>query len=350
MLKKLLVTSLVVGFVFASLHSVSASADAATGTRIRIGLSMDTLKEERWQRDRDLFVKRAHELGADVLVQASNGNDVLQNSQAENLLTQGIDVLVVVPHNGVTAASIVDAAHRAGKKVISYDRLIRNSDVDLYLSFDNVEVGRLQASYLLKLVPKGNYLLIGGAPTDNNAKMLREGQMEVLRPAIARGDIKVVSDQWARDWQASEALKLTENALSRARNDIQAVVASNDGTAGGAISALKQQGLAGKVAVSGQDADLAGCQRIAEGTQAVTVYKPIQALAARAAEAAFALARGEPINATSTVDNGKKQVQAILLKPIQVDRSNLVETVVKDNFHTLEAVYKNVPQDQRKKL
>ncbi|MDZ4676324.1 MAG: D-xylose ABC transporter substrate-binding protein [Oligoflexia bacterium] len=324
---------------FASLIGFSAHG---ADKKIRIGLSMDTLKEERWQRDRDLFVKRAKELGAEVLVQSANGNDALQFSQAENLLTQGVDVLVVVPHNGVVAASIVVAAHKAGKKVVSYDRLIQNSDVDLYLSFDPVEVGRLQAAYLVEHVKKGNFVLIGGSPTDSNAKLARKGQMQALQPAIDRGDIKIVTDAWAREWQASEALKHTENALSKNNNNVQAIVASNDGTAGGAISALKQQNLAGKVMVSGQDADLTACQRIVEGTQSMTVYKPIQALAYKAAESAVALAKGEAVVANTTINNGKKEVPSLLIKPIQVDKNNIDLTVVKDGFHPREAVYKNV--------
>lgn len=320
----------------------STFAFGAGAKKIRIGLAMDTLKEERWQRDRDLFVKKAQELGAEVLVQAANGNASLQTSQAENLLTQNIDVLVVVPTNGVTAASIVDAAHKAGKKVLSYDRLILNSDVDLYISFDNVEVGRLQAAYLLDKQPKGNYVLIGGAPTDNNAKLFREGQMKALKPAVDKGDVKIVADQWAKDWQASEALKHVENALTKNKDNIQAIVASNDGTAGGAISALKQQKLAGKVLVSGQDADLAACQRIAEGTQAMTVYKPIRLIAERAAEAAIALAKNENVAADAKVNNSKKDVPAILLKPIQVDKANLDSTVIADGYHKKADVYKNV--------
>ncbi len=319
-----------------------ATTPTTTPRKIKIGLSLDTLKEERWQRDRDFFVKRATELGAEVLVQSANNSDALQNSQAENLITQGVDVLVVVPHNGVTAASIVKAAHKAGKKVIAYDRLIQNADVDLYLSFDNVEVGRLQGEYALKRVPKGNYILIGGAPTDYNAKLFREGQMKALKPAIDKGDIKVVADQWARDWQPSEALKHTENALSKNQNDIQAVVASNDGTAGGAISALKQQNLEKKVLVTGQDAELAACQRIAEGTQSMTIYKPIQSLAYSGAEAAVALAKGENVKTTSTVNNGRLDVPSLLIAPVSVDKENLEQTVVKDGFHLKTEIYKNV--------
>jgi D-xylose transport system substrate-binding protein len=316
------------------------------GGPIKIGLSMDTLKEERWQRDKELFTAAAKELGAEVLVQAANGDDRLQVQQAENLLTQGVNVLVVVPHNGEVAASIVDSAKRQNVPVISYDRLIKNSDVDLYVSYDPVKVGELQAQYLFDHQPKGNYVLIGGAPTDNNALLLREGQKKILQPAIERGDIKIIADQWAKEWQATEALKIAENALTQNNNDVQAVLVSNDGTAGGVVQALEAQKLAGKVWVSGQDADLAALQRIVQGTQSMTVYKPIDKLARRAAEAALALARGEKVQTTQVVNNGRKDVPSILLEPISVDKNNVMATVIKDGYQKLEEVYKNVPRDQ----
>jgi len=308
---------------------------------------MDTLKEERWQRDRDLFVERAKELGADVLVQAADSDDKVQTQQAENLLTQGVNVLVVIPHNGEVAASIVEASHRQNVPVISYDRLIRNSEPDLYISFDNEKVGELQARYLIERAPKGNYVLIGGAPTDNNATLFRKGQMNILKPAIDRGDIKIVADQWARDWLASEALRHTENALTQANNNVVAVVVSNDGTAGGAIQALEEQKLAGKVLVSGQDADLAALQRIVAGTQSMTVYKPVAQLARRAAEASVSLARREKVESTSAINNGKVDVPSILLEPLVVDRNNIADTVIKDGYQKLEDIYRNVPPDQR---
>src|SRR5437667_5719932 len=159
-----------------------------------IGFSMDTLKEERWQRDKELVEKRGKEVGATINVQVANGDDSLQIKQAENLLTQGVDVLIVAPHNGEIAASIVEAAKRQGVPVISYDRLIRNADVDLYISHQVERMGEMQADYALEHVPKGNYLLIGGSPTDYNAILLRKGQETILKPAIARGDVKVISD------------------------------------------------------------------------------------------------------------------------------------------------------------
>lgn len=326
----------------------NAATPNKTG-KIRIGFSMDTLKEERWQRDRDLFVKRAEELGAEVIVQSADGKDDAQVRQAESLLTQGIDVLVVIPHNGEIAATIVEAAKRERVPVISYDRLIRNSEPDLYISFDNEKVGELQAKYLLERAPKGNYVLIGGAPTDNNAKLFRKGQMNILQPAIDKGDIKIVADQWAKDWLRDEALKHTENALTQANNDVVAVVASNDATAGGAIQALETQKLAGKILVSGQDADIDAVQRIAAGTQSMTVYKPVIKLATRAAEAAVALARGEKVDAPAKINNGKIDVPSILLEPIMVDKNNLNETVIKDGYQKMEDVYKNVPVEKRPK-
>jgi D-xylose transport system substrate-binding protein len=313
---------------------------------LRIGLSLDSLLLERWQRDRDYFVARAKELGAEVLVQSADGNDALQVRQAENLLTQGVDVLVVVPHNGEVAASIVDSAKRQHIPVLAYDRLIRSSDVDFYLSFDNVKVGQLQAQYLLDRAPKGNYILIGGSPTDNNAQLLREGQMKVLKPAIDRGDLKIVADQWAKDWLPSEALRHAENALTQARNNVVAVVASNDGTAGGVVQALEEQKLAGRVLVSGQDADLAACQRIIAGTQSMTVYKPIRPLATRAAEIAVALARHQAVESNAKLNNGSKDVPSYLMTPIAVDKSNLASTVITDGFAKVEDVYRNVPKDQ----
>ncbi|MCA1618502.1 MAG: substrate-binding domain-containing protein [Acidobacteria bacterium] len=313
------------------------------GEPVYIGFSMDTLKEERWQRDKALVEARAREVGAQLDVQVANGDDAVQTKQCDNMLTKGVDVLIVAPHNGEIAASIVEKAHAAGVPVISYDRLIKNSEPDLYVSHQVVKMGEMQGEYALKKVPKGNYVLIGGAPTDNNAMLLRQGQMNILKPAIDRGDVKIISDQFAREWKAEEAQRLTEDALTKTKNDVQAIVASNDGTAGGAISALDAAGLKGKVLVTGQDAQLDAIQRIANGTQTMTIYKPIKPLADSAVDSALKLARGEALNAADKVNNGKIDVPAILQEPQAVDKENLDATVVKDGYHKCEDVYKDVP-------
>src|ERR1700730_8214181 len=312
---------------------------------IFIGLSIDTLKEEGWQRDKVLVEQRAKEVGAQLDVEVAQGNDTVQAQQADTMLTKGVDVLIVAPHNGEVAASIVEKAHRQGVPVISYDRLIKNCEVDLYVSHQVVRMGEMQGKYALDHVPKGNYVLIGGSQTDNNALLLRQGQMNILQPAIDRGDIKLVANQFARDWLASEAHRITEDALTKSGNDIQAIVASNDGTAGGAVSALPPA-LEGKVLVTGQDAQLDACQRIVEGRQTMTVYKAIKPLANSAVDSALKLARGEKVDAPDKINNGKIDVPSILQQPVSVDKSNMMQSVVKDGYHTMEEVYKNVPKDQ----
>lgn len=315
------------------------TATAPHSGPVRIGFSMDTLKEERWQRDKRLVEQRAKEVGAVLDVQVANGDDAVQTKQADNMLTKGIDVLIVAPHNGEIAASIVEAAHRKGVPVIAYDRLIRDSDVDLYLSHQVEKIGEMQADYAIKHVPKGNYVLIGGSPTDYNALLLRKGQMNVLKPAIDRQEIKVISEQFAREWKAEEALRITEDALTRTGNKIQAIVASNDGTAGGAVSALEAAGIAGKVLVTGQDAQKDAVQRIVKGTQTMTIYKPIQPLAFGAVDAAIKLAHKQPVDAPDKINNGKKEVPAILIQAIVVDKSNVDATVIKDGYFTHEEIY-----------
>jgi D-xylose transport system substrate-binding protein len=333
----------VVVMLSALLSACGSSSDSRArfkeDPRPKIGLLMDTLREEeRWQRDRDLFVERAKQLRADVLVEAAERDDAKQLQQAESLLAQGVQVLVVVPHDAEAAGQIVAAAKKRSVPVISYDRLILKADVDLYLSYDNREIGAQQAQFLRNRAPKGNYILIGGASTDHNAKLIREGQMSALEDAVQRHEIKIVADPFAPDWQADAAMSLTEAALKKAGNQVVAVVASNDVTAGGAIKALEKQGLAGKVLVSGQDANLDAVRRIVAGTQTMTVYKPLRTLAREAAASAVQMAKGEKVEGTSTVDNGMKQVQAVLLNPTTIHK-DLLPILISDNFFTKEQVF-----------
>ncbi|NKI74723.1 D-xylose ABC transporter substrate-binding protein [Dickeya sp. CFBP 2040] len=306
---------------------------------VKIGMAIDDLRLERWQKDRDIFVKKAEEKGAKVFVQSANGNEETQLSQIENMINRGVDVLVIIPYNGQVLSNVIAEAKREGIKVLAYDRMINNADIDFYISFDNEKVGELQAQYLLNKVPQGNYFLMGGSPVDNNAKLFRQGQMKVLKPLIDSGKIKIVGDQWVDGWLPENALKIMENALTANNNKIDAVVASNDATAGGAIQALSAQGLAGKVAISGQDADLAAIKRIVAGTQTMTVYKPISKLAQDAAAIAVSLGQGKKPESNATLNNGKKEVPAFLLTPIPVDKANIDSTVIADGFHKKADIY-----------
>ncbi|WP_413698530.1 D-xylose ABC transporter substrate-binding protein [Psychromonas sp. KJ10-10] len=319
------------------LMSISAPIFAKT---VKIGMVIDDLRLERWQKDRDIFVEKAEKLGAKIYVQSANGNEQTQISQIENMISRGVDVLVIIPTNGEVLSNVIKEAKIDGIKVLAYDRLINNADLDFYLSFDNEKVGEMQAKSMLSSKPSGRYFLMGGAPTDNNAKLFRQGQMNILQPKIDSGDIRVVGDQWVNSWLAENALKIMENALTANNNNIDVVVASNDSTAGGAIQALEAQGLAGKVFISGQDADLVAIRRIIAGTQTMTVYKPIVALAQRATEIAVTLGNGDSPKQNAKLNNGMKDIPSWLLEPIAVDATNIKETIVADGFHSEAELYK----------
>jgi D-xylose transport system substrate-binding protein len=302
-----------------------------------IGFSIDDLRVERWARDRDYFTAAAKELGADVIVTSADANEQKQVNQVENMISQKVDAVVIVPMNSKVFGEVIDEAHKAGVKVLSYDRLILNADEDAYISFDNERVGYLEAEGVFKAKPEGNYYLLGGAPTDNNAKLLRVGQMKVIQAAVDSGKIKIVGSQWVPEWSPTTAMSIMENALTAANNKIDAVIASNDGTAGGAIQALAAQNLAGKVPISGQDADLAAVKRVVAGTQTVTVYKPLKLIASEAAKLTVKLIKGEKPEFNAELDNGTKKVPSLLLTPIALTKDN-VDLVVKDGFYTKEQV------------
>ena len=301
-----------------------------------IGLSLDTLKEERWQRDRDTFIEEAKKLGATVIVQSANSDDTRQVRDIESLISRKVDVLVIVPHNGAAMTRAVKSANEEKIPVIAYDRLILNSNIDYYLTFDNVKVGEAQAGYAAARLPRDRTARIAriyGAPTDNNAKLFKQGQDNILLPLIKAGKVEVVHEDWALDWKPENAKKIMNAAITKAGRAIDAVVVSNDGTAGGAIQALLEEGLAGKVLVTGQDADLAACQRILRGTQSMTVYKPLKNLAGLAARVAVDVAKGKQPVTTATLDNGARKIPSIFEKVVSVDKDNLMTTVVADGFH-----------------
>jgi D-xylose transport system substrate-binding protein len=312
---------------------------------------MDTLKEERWVRDRDAFVEHCKKVDVECVITVADNKADKQANDVDNLLTQGIDALVIAPHDAVQAASMVEKAKAQGVPVISYDRLINSDKIDLYISHQVPVIGQRISEYALKNVPKGNYVMVYGSSTDNNAHIMKKSELEVLQPAIDKGDIKILAQDFMNDWKPEFALNFAENALTQNNDNIQAFVVSNDGMAGGVVSALDKKGLAGKILVTGQDAALDALQRVAEGKQSMTVYKPIIPLASSAVDAAIKLAKGEPLGNATPFRNDAigKDVPAILLEVTVVDKSNLIDTVIKDGYAKFEDVYKNVPESDRPK-
>lgn len=325
----------------ASADSRTPSSPGKAGSGFVVGLSMDSLQEARWQKDKEYFESQVAKMGGRTVTLSANSDDTVQVGDIEKLITQKVSVLVVVPHDGKVMAKAVELAHEANIPVIAYDRIIKDSDLDLYVSFDNFKVGAAQAQFVIDHLPtpgKGKIVRVNGSKTDNNAFLFRAGQDSVLDPYVKRGDIVVVRDDWADGWKP-EIAKQIVNAAITDKIPFDAVLAMNDGTAGGSIQALSEAGLAGKVLVTGQDAELVACQRIVAGTQSMTVYKPILKLATSAGEAAGKLALHKPVIAAEVTNNGKIDVPSILNDVIVVTAQNIRETVVKDGFCPEAEVY-----------
>jgi D-xylose transport system substrate-binding protein len=336
-------------FVVVAVFTLGASLEGCGPGRHRrdpnkppvIGFSLDSLVVERWQRDVNLFGKAAHDLGAELVLRVADQDAAVQEAQVRELMDMGIDVLVIVPNDADRLSSVVQAVKARGIPVLSYDRLVRKAGVDLYVSFDNEKVGSLMAEAIARAVPTGGYVIINGARSDNNAAMLNKGIHSIVDPLVADGKIRLAAEIWPASWDSDEVKSDLESVLSRNRA-INAVIAGNDMLAEAAINVLSENRLMPFVKVAGQDAELAACQRIAEGTQYATIYKPIDRLALKAAGFAVMLAKGEKIETDATIDDGKGQVPYVRLDPILVTRDLLESTVIKDGFHTQEDVYRNV--------
>ena len=301
----------------------SQPAASPTGRRPVIGFSMASDGGERWATDRECFVQRANELGASVLVDDAGVDSGLQVEQAERLIARGVDVLVVMAEDSVRAGVIVSRAHDAGIKVVAYDRLLLHDALDYYVSFDSVRIGEAQAQSILDVVPKGKFVYLGGCETDANTFLVKQGAFNVLQPRIDRGEIELVLDEFIDSWSQELTYANLRAFLSQGRR-VDAVVAANDSIAIGAILALEEFGLAGKIPVSGQDASLASVRCVMEGRQTMTVHKSSRALASKGAEVAVALAKNEPVDTRTKVDNGSVLTPSCWLPFSVVTRETLI--------------------------
>jgi D-xylose transport system substrate-binding protein len=340
-MKKYLLGLVAILLVFAMVSPVFASGSGESGSKsFSIGLSLPTQREARWVSDKNTMEAYAKQLGVDLKVAVADADTAQQASQVENLIAQGVKVLILAPNDAAAAASLVDKAEAEGIPVISYDRLITNTkNVDLYISFDNVKVGELQGEFITKLVPQGNYIIMSGAPTDNNAKLFKQGAMKYIQPLIDSGKIKVVADQAVDNWLPANALNIVENALTASNNKVDAILAPNDGTAGGAIVALEAQGLAGKVPITGQDSEAAAAKRIIAGTQSMTIFKDTRLLGKAAVDAAIAYAKGQTPVINNKVNNGVFDVPSNLLTPYVVTKDNLDKMLIDSGYLTHDQVY-----------
>jgi len=319
----------------------------AAGSPIRIGFSTasDTFLLERWNKDIKVFTSEANELGAEVILAKSPGNALGQIPQIRYLLDRNIDVLVVIPQDMDLLAGVLKQAMDRGIPVLAYDRPIMGIPITGYVSFDNRQVGRLLAEALVKKVPSGKYLIVNGSLRDNNSFEVNHGVHDVLDPYIQKGSIQVVKEIWLDFWSFDEARQKIGEVLSSTL-DIDAISCANDQIADAAIRILSERRMAGEVAVVGQDADLVSCQHVVEGTQLMTVYKPLPLLARRAASLAVRMARGDIPPPDQRIDNRSGSTIPFYVEtPIAVFKEQMDSTVIKDGFHSREDVYRNIERE-----
>ncbi len=309
--------------------------------KFTLGLLFDNLREERWQREKRIFTEYAKKLGAGLEFRVAEGDADRQRGLGTELIRAGIDLLIVVAVDAEQAAEIVNEARNNGTPAIAYDRLIKNTPLDLFVSFDAVGIGEIQARTALASARGNRVMVLAGSPHDVNSHFLYQGQMKVLTPELERGAIKMVDEVWVPDWDPDQAYELTKKVIEQ-KGPVDVVMASNDGTAGGAIRAVKELLPREKVVVTGMDAELAACKRIMEGSQTMSVYMPIRLQAVRTLEASLLMLNNEEIpGITDYLDNQAARVPSILLKPVKIDADNLEEVVVKDGFHKKQDLFSN---------
>jgi D-xylose transport system substrate-binding protein len=317
--------------------------------RITIGFVMDSFVEERWIRDRDIFISTAGRLGAEVILQIGDGDPQNQESQIYFLLEKNIDVLVLIAGDPLYLAKVIQEVKRRNIPVLLYERFVFNAGADLYLAYDGEAAGELQARAVLDRIaadsregaPPRQILIYNGLSGDTYAEAVHQGIMNVLEEPIRRNRIAVAADYWPETSNSEEAFEFMNRFLA-GNVSPDGVLAVNDLAAEAIIRALAIRRLAGRVAVAGADADLAACQRIAEGTQTMTVYKPIEYIASSAAQMAIYLAKDDRFTIHNALNDGSFRVPYYKLNPVAITAANMDETVIRDGFHLREDVYRNV--------
>ncbi len=330
-------------------EKTSAPSGEQTGEQLKIGISFDSFVIERWLRDRDVFTATAQSLGAQVNVQNANGSVEEQISQIRYLIDKKMDVITIIAIDGDALSDVVKEAREEGIRIVCYDRLIRNSGCDLYISFDNRMVGTLMGQSLAESLPEGGEIFqIQGSESDNNVAQIREGFEEALEGT----DITITYSTFCENWLAELAFDAVGEGLSENDNHVDGIMCGNDDLAGQAIRALTEHKMAGEIPVVAQDAELSACQRIVEGTQTMTVYKSVDQEASAAAKLAVALGMGEDItdpgrtlSVTQTISDGSEDIPYYALEPVAVTKENLDKVIIDGGFHQREDVYLNVNND-----
>jgi D-xylose transport system substrate-binding protein len=368
---RVVLTFVVLAIFMASLVACRGGANTILPTepsmqgKIKVGLSFSDFALDRWRTEEAMLRLVLEGRGYEVISQQADHDVKRQNDQINDMVSQGVRALIVVAEDGESIVPAVDKAADAGVKVVAYDRLIKTSKIAAYLSFDNVEVGRQQARGVMKAMGadtwdvakngKMRVIQLAGSPTDNNAKLFTKGQTEILQPYIDKGIVEIIAQHGVDNWDFDKATLVMDKLLTDARDDVDAIVASNDSTALGALKAMKAHGMAGKVPISGQDATADGVNSIAKGELTVSILKDIRQLSPLAVDIIDQLLKDQFVTNAKyfklselTVDPSKSgEVLCVFLPVQQVDKENVYDLVVKTGYQPYETVYRDVPEDQR---
>lgn len=339
----IIVLAVLGGYTYFSKSKVIENIDLEE--RPRIGLSFDSLVVERWKRDLETFVSEANENGLDVIVQIANDDLDEQRKQIQYLIDENVEVLVILPNDYDALAEEIKLAKRKGIKVIAYDRMIANAGVDAFISFDNVGIGEIMTKKLLEVLPDDedvkNVIVINGDPKDNNSYLFNEGFYNVINKMGPEKHINIIEEVWAYGWREIHAFNIVEKVLNEGIK-IDGIIAANDVLATGAIQALSERQMAGEVFVVSQDAELSACQRIVEGTQISTVYKPINELAKTAVEYSIKLMNDESLKDEKLMSDGINDIPVVMIQCEIVDIDNIEEIIIATGFHSRENIYMNI--------
>jgi len=313
-------------------------------SQFKVGFLFSTLDSKRWYKEKEYFEEKIKEYGGTVLVKIADRDDLKQYQQALELIAEGVDIIAISVANANTATAIIRDAHKSGIKVIAYDRFIKNCELDFFITFDGEKVGELLAEFMINKVPQGNYVLLNGDIKDENAIIFQKGVFKILQPYIDSKKINLVYSGYMEDWLGINAAFYTDKIFEFSNVEINAIISTYDGLSDGIASVLKERNLTYKIPITGQDAEVAACNRIMNGEQAMTIYKPGKALAYKCAEIVIQLLKNEKIEGLKYINNGRIDVPSVVLEPIAVDKSNMESTVVADDFLSMDEIinYKDV--------
>ena len=325
-----------------------AGTKADSSKEIVIGVLFDFLSVESRVRQKSELERYAKEKGVKLVFQSANGDEKLQLQQAENLISQKVDAICILAQNADACKPIAKQCKEAGIPFIVTDRLIEGTDIDYYVGFDNESIGYMQVNYVFERMPKGNWVMISGAPTDPNCKIWHDAWIKVTKPAVEKGDIKIIVDEKCDNWDPAIALKHMENALTSANDKIDVALVMNDGLGTGVNQALEARGLSGKVMMTGLDGETVAFQRIAEGKQSMTILIDDIKTAQAIIDTCISAVKGEQVKTNGTINNGFEDVPAVMVDLIPIDKDNLMDAI-KMGYGDYDNIYKNVPEDKRPK-